>query len=191
MYSTLRNIHLVLGLVIAAFMLAYAASAFRMGHYFLFRWSSPSVETSKVVVQDAPRDPRMLVKKIRDEGDMRGDLFDVATSSTGIAFMVRRPGTQHDVVYDIRTNTAAVTTKSGGFWEMIDKMHHTGGVWHDDPVLSAWGMFVGFSSVCLAIVALTGVFLWFQRNRERRLGGIFLIGSMVVSLALLIIVRVG
>ncbi len=191
MYQLLRNIHLALGLAIAAFMFVYAASAFRMGHYFLFRWSSPTSVESKVELADPPKDPRALVAAIRERGDMRGDLFDVETSSTGIAFLVKRPGTEHRVSYDVTSKTAAVSTKSGGFWEMIDKMHHTGGMWHDDPLLSAWGAFVGWMSAFLIVVSLTGLWMWFKRNRERRVGGILLAVSMVVSVLLLVIVRVG
>lgn len=191
MYQLLRNIHLALGLAIAAFMFVYAASAFRMGHYFLFRWSSPTVERSELRLESAPRDPRQIVESIRAQRGMRGDLYDVETSSTGLSFLVRRPGTEYRVTYTVATHTAEVFTSSGGFWEMIDKMHHTGGRWHDDPLLSAWGTFVGVMSALLLVVALSGVWMWFKRHRERRLGGILLTVSMVVSVLLLVIVRLG
>ncbi len=191
MYQLVRNVHLALGLAIAAFMLAYSASAFRMGHYFLFKWSSPTTEQSKMVLEPAPRDPREIVAAIRAKGVMAGDLYDVETSSVGLSFLVRRPGTEYRVSYTVATKTAEVSTKSGGFWEMIDKMHHTGGTWHDEPIMSAWGTFVGLMSAFLAVVALTGLWMWFKRNRERRLGGILLTVSMIVSVLLLVIVRVG
>lgn len=188
MYRLVKDLHLSLGLLMSAFLLIYGASAFMMGHSFLFKWAYPKGQKSVFKVE-APEDPRAIVAAIRDNQGLRGDLYEVKTTSTAVSFFVERPGSRFDVSYDLASQTATMFQKRGGFWYRIDRLHHTGGIHHDDPRMNAWGWFVFVASMLLFCIGFSGVYLWFKRHKERRVGGMIFLASFVFAGGLLTLVR--
>lgn len=189
MYTKLRSLHLFLGLLMSAFLFAYGASAFMMAHSLAFGWAYPKPQGRQIAV-DLPPQPKLIIDKIRAQEDLHGDLIDVKTSSLAVRFIVERPGTRYEVGYDLRKKTADIITLEGGIWYTLDRLHHTGGIYHDTPELRAWGWVVFIASILTVIVGLTGVLLWFQRNKERRVGGMIFIISFIFAGGLLFLVRV-
>ena len=191
MYAKIRNIHLFLGLFASAFLLIYALSAFMMGHSFLFKWAYPNKpKIHSFQLASPPAEPKALVAALRAQDNLRGDLWQVETTSTAVSFFVERPGSRFDVAYDLRTRTATITARQGGFWYTIDRMHHTGGLIHDEANLNIWGWFVALMSVVTWLIGLSGVYMWFKRHKERRVGGMIFVATFVFAGVLLVLVRV-
>jgi len=191
MYAKIRDLHLFFGLLGSAFLLIYALSAFMMGHSFLFKWAYPNKpKMSSFKLEAPPSDPKALVAALRAQDNLRGDLFEVKTTSTAVSFFVERPGSRFDVAYDVMSHTATVAARQGGFWYSIDRMHHTGGLIHDEDSLNAWGLLVAIMSVITWLIGLTGVYMWFKRQKERRVGGMIFVATFVFTGILLVLVRV-
>jgi hypothetical protein len=100
-----------------------------------------------------------------------------------------RPGTTHDVVYDVATRTAHVSTRVMNAVGMLNRLHHVRGVRHEYWAINAWGWFLFVVSVGLLLLAGTGVVMWFQRHRERRAGAIVFSVGLLSGLTLLVLVR--
>lgn len=188
MYRLAKDLHLAVGLFLSAFLLLYGLSAFMMGHGFLFRWTYPKGVKQEMVVT-GPTKPAEIIETIRAEHDMRGDLHQVKTSSLGLSFHVMRPGSRFDVNYETASQTATIYSKRSGFWHTIGRLHHMGGIYHDDARMNAWGWFIFAGSMLMMGVGFSGVYLWFKRHKDRRIGGMFFIGSFVFAGLLLVLVR--
>lgn len=187
MYRLLRDLHLIAGLFSAVFLLAYGLSAAQMA-YPIYR--PRPTETARSI--EIPREiewARPLARWLMDEHDLRGDLAEVETGTASLSLTIVRPGTVHRVVYDPATGRARVTTGVLNAVGMLNRIHHVGGVWHEYWAINAWGWFLLAVSVALLLLAVTGVIMWFQRHRERRVGTVLLAAGLCWGLTLLVLVR--
>ncbi len=188
MYTLLRNLHLALGLFSAVFLLAYALSAAQMA-YPLYRPQSTETVTVIHVPRELDPSPRALAQWLMDRHDHRGDVTDITTTPLGLSLTIVRPGTTHRVVFDSRDRAAHVTTSTTNAIGMLNRIHHVGGVRHEYWAANAWGWFLLAVSVCLLALAISGVVMWFQRHRERRMGLVVLVAGLAWGLGLLILIR--
>lgn len=188
MYKLLRDIHLALGLFSMVFLIAYALSAAQMA-YPIYR-PGPQYKTHEISIPEAvDKTPRPLAKWLMDNEDLRGDLRSVSTTSLAVTLKIVRPATIHDVLYDRATKKAKVVTARQNFIGMLNRLHHTGGLWHDHWAINAWGGFLALVSIFLIVIALTGVYMWFKRNRDRRIGAIVFTVGLTWGLTLLVLIR--
>jgi hypothetical protein len=189
MYKLLRDTHLVLGLLSAVFLLAYGASAAQMA-YPIHR--PPWITTTEAfeIPPGVELEPRPLARWLMDERGMHGDLTRAETTSTAVSITILRPATRYDVTLDRAARKAEVKKGVTGFIGMLNRLHHTGGLWHDDPIIDAWGAFLAAVSVFLLILPVTGVFMWFVKHaKHRRSGAIVLCIGLAWGLGLLVLVR--
>lgn len=188
MYKLFRDIHLALGLFSAVFLLAYGLSAVQMAYpIYRAKWKN-STETF-VVPDGVDVAPRPLARWLMDNRGLRGDLETVQSTSTAVSLTIMRPATRHDVKLDRATRRAEVTTGVMNVVGMLNRLHHAGGLWHDYWAINVWGWFLALVSVFLIIVALTGVYMWFKRHRERRVGTIVFVAGLAWGISLLFLVR--
>jgi hypothetical protein len=187
MYRLTRNVHLVLGLFSAVFLFAYGLSAFEMAHSFLFRWSKAE-RTTTIVERRVDDTPRATASRLMSSG-MVGDLTKVTTASTSVTLTIMRPGTVYNVAYVPNTKTATVVTTRSSFIYTLNRIHHVTGTWHDHWVITAWTWFLGLVSVMLFGIGISGVYMWFKRNKERRFGVVMLSLSLGVGGGLVVLLR--
>jgi len=188
MYRLLRNVHLALGLFSAVFLLGYAVSAALMAYPL---YSPPWKETQRQIEVPAGVDtaPRALARWLMDEHGLRGDLTKVSATDAAISLTIARTGTNHRVQYHVQARTARITSGVASPLGMLNRIHHVGGVWHEYWAIDAWGWFLFAVSICLLLLATTGVAMWFSRHRERRMGTVLLGAGLAWGVTLLVLVR--
>jgi hypothetical protein len=188
MYQLFRNIHLILGLFSSVFLLAYGLSAAQMA-YPIYRPRMHETKSELTIPAEVELAPRPFAKWLMDHHDMRGDLQSVETSSTSITVSILRPATQHRATVDLSSRRAEIVTGRSNVIGMLNRLHHTGGLWHEYWPINAWGWFVAVVSIFLLIIPATGVYMWFKRHRERKLGTILFAAGLLWGLTLLVLVR--
>lgn len=188
MYKLFRDTHLVIGLFSAVFLLAYGLSAAQMA-YPIYRPRPHPTVTTLTIPDDVDVTPRPFAKWLMDTQDFRGDLKEVETTSTAVMLFIVRPATTHRIEYARASRTATVTTGRSNFIGMLNRLHHVGGLWHGYWAINAWGWFLAAVSVCLILLALSGVYMWFKRHRERRIGTIVFAAGLVWGVTMLVLIR--
>lgn len=190
MYKTIRDIHLVLASFSLPFLVMYGVSAVQMSHNDWFTMK-PSVREQQIPLTQGLTDARQAARQLMDrDPSVRGELTNVQITGTNIGFRIVVPGTVHDVQYDRATGEAQVKTSVAGAMGMLNRLHHAAGLWHEPAALQAWGFMVALVSSALLLVGATGVYMWFTRRPERRLGLVLLGANVVVAVTVLIMMRV-
>lgn len=190
MYRLLRNTHLLLGLFSCAYALMYGVSSVQMAHN---RWFNlrPAVTESRISLPvDVLANARMAALELMNRHGLRGDLRQLTQRDGGYAFRIIRPGTVHEVQHKQSEPDVLVRTSVAGFLGMLNRIHHTGGLWHDYWLINFWGVFVAVVSVALVLLAGTGIYLWFKIHSERRIGLALLTLNLGYSLTLIVLMRI-
>jgi uncharacterized iron-regulated membrane protein len=72
---------------------------------------------------------------------------------------------------------------------MLNRLHHAAGMWHEYMPLKVWALVVGIVSFATVGLAATGLWMWWLRREERKLGLILLTANLTFSLILLAMLR--
>ena len=187
MYRWLRNTHMFLGLFSLLFLLMYGVSSVQMAHGQWFNLR-PAVRRSQMTVRG--ESARAVARQLMDTQGLRGELSQVRQTKNGFNFRIVRPGTVYEVDYVQATGEAQIRTNEANFMGMLNRIHHIEGLWHEFSLLNTWGALVGMVSAALILMALTGIYLWFQLHEERVIGAILLSLSLGYSLTLMVLIRI-
>jgi hypothetical protein len=187
-YRLLRNTHLVLGLLAAVPLLAYAVSAAQMA---IPDYRLTPVETRETfdLPAEVEMSPRRVAQWLMDARGLRGDLTAVSTSKGVASLTIVRPGTSHVARYDGQRRSISVATTRLGALGMLNRLHHAAGISHDYGAINLWGWLLLCVSVALLLIAITGVALWFVRHETRRVGAVVLAAGLLWGGVLLLLVR--
>ena len=170
MYTTIRNVHLLFASLSLPFLLMYGISAIQMSHNSWFE-KKPSVREHRVALPPGISDARAVARELMDrERAVRGDLANVQLKSATVTLRIVVPGTVHEVQYERASGDTRVKTSVAGVMGMLNRLHHAAGLWHEPLALQLWGVAVAVVSASLLGVGLTGLYMWFTRRSERRLG---------------------
>jgi hypothetical protein len=189
MYKLLRDLHLWLGLFVGPLLLMYALSALQMTHPWL---AKAEIRTRSFVVQvPAGRDPGAIAQALAT-GDgvrgVRGALEQVTRDGDKLSLRIAHPGTTYEIVLTSDTQ-AQVTEKRSNGVDMLNRVHRLAGVWHSLRATNLFGLLEALGSLALLCLGATGLLMWWQRPRDRKLGAWFLAGSVLYSVTLLLLVR--
>ena len=190
-YSTLRTLHLVLASVVLPFVLMYALSAVQMSHdtWFDIR---PAVTERSLALTPGVDDARAVAREVMDRlPGARGELQSIQAAPDGTTFRIVLPGIAHEVHYTRATGAASVKTRTAGMMALLNRLHHAAGLTRQVPSLTLWGWAVAAVSLLLILVGATGVWMWFLRRTERRLGAVLLGINLAFALTLIVLIRRG
>jgi hypothetical protein len=185
MYRLIRNTHLILGLASVLFILTYAVSAVQMAHRVRLR---PTVVEEDLSLA-AGLAPRRLAEVLMEQRGYGGELGKPQTTPTGYRISITRPGANVDVRYDAATGQTHLRRETRSFLGMLNRLHHQNGLHHEDGRLNAWGWALALVSIALLAIGASGIYLWFRLRAERVLGFAVLTVHLVVSVALLAVLR--
>lgn len=189
MYSTLRNLHLLLASLILPFLLMYAASAVQMSHNGWFDMK-PAVTEWKLSLAPGQSDARSIAREVMDLApSARGELQAIQQTPAGVNLRLVVPGTVHDVRYSGATGATQVRTSVGGAMVMLNRLHHLAGFGHGVTPMNLWGAAVVVVSLALLFVGATGIWMWFLRRSERLSGVVLLTINLVFALTLILLIR--
>ena len=191
MYRWMRNAHLILGLLCVPMLLMYGISAIQMSHT---QWFSLKPQVSERTVRLAPapeaNDGRALARELMEQSGLRGVLKALKPTPGGYHLEIGRVGTSYAVDYDRQTGEATIRTTTLPFMGMLNRIHHLGTVRTPALAVNALGWLVLLVSLCLILLALSGIYLWFQFHQEWVIGAVLLALSLGYGLAFLILIRV-
>lgn len=189
MYRWFRNTHLVAGLLAVPFLLMYGLSAVQMSHGDWFSLK-PTVTESTVTVASSPvNDGRALARMLMDQEHLRGEIRQVRATDSGFHLQIEHPGTIYRVDYSSQTRQAVIRTSVAPFMGMLNRIHHLAGFQSASLVMDVWGGWVVAVSLCLFLLGLTGIYMWFRLYKERMIGTILLALSLGYSLTLILLIR--
>lgn len=189
MYQAIRNIHLLLASVSLPFFVMYGVSAVQMSHNRWFQMK-PAVQERDVAMAPGRSSAREIARDIMDrETSIRGEITNVQTSAAGISLRIVAPGTVHEVKYDAASGKARVRTSVAGVMGMLNRLHHWAGFYHEPVSMKLWAAAVGFVSAALLLLGATGVYMWFARRPERRIGFALLAINVVFALSIMLLLR--
>ncbi len=190
MYKTIRTVHLLLASFSLPFLVMYGVSAVQMTHSTWFNMK-PSVHEEQIATDSGVTDARSVARDVMQRRPgVRGELMNVQKTPAGFSFRIVLPGTVHEVQYDRATGAAKVKTSVAGVLGMLNRMHHAAGFWHEPIVMKVWALAVLVVSAALLLVGATGIYMWFARRSERRLGVALLAVNLAFVVTLLVLMRV-
>lgn len=181
MYRWLREIHLALGVFSSGFLALYAVSAVQMGHFNIPVKRSEAEVSLPAGLDDA----RAVARELK----LRGVVRQIAWEGAMLHLRAEKLGTVYSITYFRDRGEAIVRTEDGGVLGVLNRLHHTAGLWHESPALRAWGLFVAIVSAALILLAFTGIYLWAKLRNERKAGAVILAAGLANSLVLIALIR--
>jgi hypothetical protein len=189
MYIFIRNLHLILASFSLPFLLMYGVSAVQMSHPSWFQ-IRPSVLERQVALTPGQSDARAIARAIMDrEPSVRGELNEIKVDAKSISLRIVLPGTVHEVRYDRASGAARLKTNVAGVMGMLNRLHHAAGLWHEPLSMKAWGLAVALVSAALLLVGATGIYMWFTRRPERRIGILLLGANALFAIVMMTLIR--
>lgn len=188
LYPILRDVHLTAGLFSMLFVLMYGWSSVQFAHPTWAETKPVSVEWKTQLAPGlAPRD---AAQALRTGLKLEGDLMQIRQNNGVTQFRLVKPGVVQEVRYDVATGAAQMKTNRWGFAGMMNRLHTAAGLWHEDGWVNLYGWLVGIVSFGLLLLGGTGLYLWFVRKKERKLGIVMLAISLVWGLGTMVAMRV-
>jgi hypothetical protein len=189
MYKTIRNIHLLLASFSLPFLIMYGISAVQMSHN---RWFTmkPAVQERDVALPPGLTDARGIGRAVMDrDGTVKGEITNVQAAPAAVSLRIVVPGTVHDVKYDPASGSAHVKTIIAGVMGMLNRLHHWAGFYHEPASMKLWAAAVALVSAALLVIGATGIYMWFTRRPERRIGLVLLTINVVFAVTVMIMLR--
>ena len=189
MYRIVRNVHLLLASFSLPFLIMYGVSAVQMSHSTWFQMK-PLVDERLVSLTVGQTDGRAIAREIMDrERAVTGELSNIQPNDAGVALRIVVPGTVHDVRYERASGVARIKTSVAGTMGMLNRLHHWAGFWHEPVPMKIWAVAVAVVSAALVLLGASGLYMWFTRRPERRIGIALLAINVVFALTLLTLLR--
>ena len=189
MYPFIRNVHLLLASFSLPFLIMYGISAVQMSHSTWFNMK-PAVQERDLPLDKGLSDARVIARTVMDRArDIKGELSNVQSAGSSISLRIVVPGTVHDVRYDPSSGAAHVKTSVAGVMGMLNRLHHWAGFWHEPLSMKTWAAAVAIVSFALLLVGATGLYMWFTRRTERRVGIALLAINLIVAVTLIAMLR--
>ena len=181
------NLHLYGGLVTCWYLLILGYTSLGFNHPALqFKSSEPKVHSERPLAIPTATDDLKLAEEVRDQLGLIGwplpwnMKHDVKND---LGFEMGRPGRKYWIQLDRSAGKAKIESENQSVFEILRFLHgSTEGV----PIsryMTAWGLYTEVTTWFVLFAVGSGVILWAQRERNRRLALGILIGCAVISLA--------
>ena len=190
MYKIVRNIHLLLASFSLPFLIMYGVSAVQMSHSAWFQMK-PVVHERELSITAGLTDARVISRAVMDrDRAIKGEVSNIQPNDTGMGLRIVVPGTVHEVRYERASGVARVKTGVAGVMGMLNRLHHWAGFWHEPVSMKVWGVAVAIASTALVLLGASGIYMWFTRRSERRIGIALLAINLAFAITLLTLLRV-
>ena len=187
MSRLLRRTHLYLALFLAPWILMYASSTFVMNHRVLFHGPPPNpppafeVERELVYPGEMPEGatPQQVALQLLATLDLDG-AHTVARPSTPGKVTINRlhPVSPRRITYTAADRRVVVEKMSFSGARFLEQMHRRRGFQHDYVLDDVWAALVDLTIVALIVLALSGLWMWWELRVTRRWGALALAAGM-------------
>lgn len=174
-HALIRELHLLAGLVLALAVLVYAVSGAAISYAQWLPGSDPEVTTSRVPLPPAAQvSDQALRSFVESELGVSGRAAGPQRQEDGrVRLQYSRPGTV--VVATAapdRSEVVVETTRHG--WIRTLRMLHVVTGYGGGAAYLGWALLLDLVALAVIGFALSGIYLWYQRTRHRRLGWLLL-----------------
>jgi hypothetical protein len=189
MYKAIRNIHLLLASFSLPLLVMYGVSAVQMSHNAWFQMK-PAVQERDLALAPAQTDARAIAREVMDrERSIKGEIANVQANAAGVSLRIVVPGTVHEVKYTTASGNAHVKSSVAGVMGMLNRLHHWAGFYHEPLSMKVWALAVAIVSAALLLVGATGIYMWFTRRPERRIGLALLGINVAFAVVIMVLLR--
>jgi hypothetical protein len=190
MYTIVRNIHLLFASFSLPFLIMYGVSAVQMSHSTWFDMK-PVVHDRQLALVAGQTDARVVAREIMGrDASIKGEISNIQPNDAGIVLRIIVPGTVHEIRYERTSGVAHVKTSVAGVMGMLNRLHHWAGFWHEPVPMKIWAISVAVVSAALLALGASGIYMWFTRRPERRIGFALLGINLLFAVTLLTLLRI-
>jgi hypothetical protein len=190
-----RKLHIYLGLYFLFFVWLFCLSGVLLDHpkwRIAQFWPERKVTTteSQISPPGATEDlgvARDLMHQLHIRGEVSGSI--TRTAPGGFSFRIVRPGEIYDVRADLDRRRATVSCTHVNGWGILNMLHSFSGVRRTDPTLrpnwwltEVWRFSMDALAAGLAVMVLSGIYMWFSRT-QRRMGGMIALVLGILAVA--------
>lgn len=179
----IRRIHLFLALFLTPWILMYALSTIAMHHRALFTGAhqriDPGYETIREetyalsTVNDENRE--MVAEQILHDLNMEGAFTARGNLDPGPLTILRhRPIRSYRITYDAPSDTLRVERQQFGVTYFLEMLHRRRGYQQPFWTNDLWAFLVDGVIVSILVWAVTGLWMWWEMARARKLGALCL-----------------
>lgn len=171
MYGLIRRAHAYTGLLLVLFVLMYFMTGILLTEGARFGSGGSDVTEMRVPFRyTGPDDPPAMVRYLEDEFAVSGKRLPADYDGSGMRrFRWSRPGTMVQIVAPVGADSITIVTEDRGPLRtaaLLHRLHGYGGGFAFD----IWAVLYDLVSLAMIVFSVTGVFLWYRRTRDRRLG---------------------
>ena len=187
-FRLIRDAHLIAGLSALPFLLMFGVSAVQMTHRSWFPMQ-PSVSQTQMTEPAGLDNARALAASLMRRGLVQGEIDFAQSTPAGLRVRVSNPGATYDVAYDRASGRSNIRTSALASMAVLNRLHHTAGLWHGYWMNQVWNGLLAVVSLGLIGLGATGLWLWFERRRERAIGFVLLSVNLGFSITVLALIR--
>ncbi|MEZ4699144.1 MAG: PepSY-associated TM helix domain-containing protein [Rhodothermales bacterium] len=185
----IRRTHLFLALFLTPWVLMYALSTISMHHRLLFTGEERRVDPGYELVSEqryerAPaegEDRHAVAERILADLDLEGAFSVRGDLETGPLTIVRdRPIGARRITYDPAAATVRIERQRFGLAFVLEMLHRRRGFQHPFFAHDAWAFIVDSVIVAILLWAATGLWMWWEMLKTRRLGALFLAAGVAL-----------
>jgi len=192
MRKWILRIHLYGGLICAPYLIIFGLTSIHYNH----RERGPRAPLPVVAEWQAPltveavKENEAMANSVRDSVGLIGWVFPAKIKrdeAGNLQFDVERPGKGYTVRADVKDRTVKVEERHKGFVQVFDALHAFRGV-PNSPFTASWGIYTEVCTIFALFATVSGIYLWVNSERERRVGLAIVVAATVISLGAMIFV---
>lgn len=190
-----RRVHLFLGLFLTPWILMYAVSTIVMHHRELFTGEHQRIDPGYKLITEEAYEPEIPADVSREDAAniILKDLgFEGAHSIRGeidggaFTILRNRPIGTHRITYDATSGLLRVERQEFAMVYALEMLHRRRGYQQDFIANDLWALAVDAFIVATVLWMVTGVWMWWQLARTRKIGAICLVSGCALFLLLLL-----
>jgi hypothetical protein len=178
MRKWLLNLHLYGGLLCAPYLIIFGFSSLHFNHHFGFVEAKPNARSWEAPLNVEPLpDNEATATSVRDSLSLMGWTipWKMKRDAAGdLQFDLERPGKSYTIRTLAGEHKVRVEERRKGFWQVFNSLHALGKLPNSRFVLF-WGWYTEVCTWFVVFAAASGLYLWIDSRRERRVGLIALV----------------
>jgi hypothetical protein len=188
MRKWLLRIHLYGGLLCAPYLIIFGFSSLHFNHHFPFVTPAPnSAHWEAPLTVEPIQDNEAMSQAVRDSLGLMGWTIPWRTkrdAAGDLEFDLERPGKSYTIRTLLKEKKVQVEEHHKGFWQVVNSLHGIGAL-PNSKFVPWWGIYTEICTWFVVFAGASGIYLWLNSQRERRLGICTLAAAMVVSFGLI------
>lgn len=176
--ATIRLLHIHVSMFAMLLMLLYAVSGLMLNHGDSLGGESSKPAASIVQIPQGLK-PGETAAAIRSATALRGHLESTDETADELRLVFARPGYRAEAVVQRATGKTDLSIENRGFAGILNDLHR------GQHVQGVWRAVTDTAAVILALLAVTGLILWWSLPVRRRWGTIWLalggVGLVIVA----------